>query len=310
MEGKAKQGNDDGRSAIAWPGGLDWLEVAKRTWQRSSADDVGLLASGIAFNAFFALVPFLTSVILGYALVAPPEKAAEHLARLSDLLPAEAAELVTTQLQRVVETTSDATGFGLLLTLGLSLYGAIRGANGIISALNIAYDVDDARVFWRRLVVALGITVGLVVAFLLASVGISAINFLAALLPELGGLVPTLLQFSYWLGSALAVSVVVGLIYHFAPNRPDPKWRWVTAGSLIATATWLLASLAFGFYVSNFGNYNAVYGALGAIIVFMMWLYVSAYILVAGAELNQVLACMKDGRDDDPPGRGQRQREL
>lgn len=279
---------------------LPWWHIAKRTWQRSADDNVGLVAAGIAFNAFFALVPFLTSVILAYALIAAPEKAAQHLAWLSQLLPEQAAGLVTDQLERVVETTGSTTGLGFVLTIGLSLWGAIRGSTGIMSALNIAYDVDDARPFLRRMGVAFGITAGLVLAFLLASVGISAVNFLSAWLPDLGGAIETILRVGYWIVSAIAVSTVVGLIYHLAPNRPDAEWRWVTAGSVIATLTWVAASIAFGFYVSNFSNYNAVYGALGAIIIFMMWLYVSAYILVAGAELNQVLDCITAHRDRSP----------
>jgi len=280
--------------------GLPWWHIAKRTWVRSGEDNVGLIAAGIAFNAFFALIPFLTAVILAYALIAAPEQAAQHLAWLSDLLPEQASNLITTQLRHVVETTSDVTGLGLIVTVGLSLWGALRGATGIISALNVAYDVEDSRPFWKRMLVALAITAGLVLAFLLSSVGISAINFLSAILPDLGGAVQAVLRAGYWIVSALAVSVVVGLIYHFAPNRPDSEWRWVSAGSLIATVVWVLASMAFGYYVSNFANYNAIYGALGAIIIFMMWLYVSAYILVAGAELNQVLDCVTADRDRSP----------
>ena len=280
--------------------GLPWWHIARRTWVRSGEDNVGLIAAGIAFNAFFALVPFLTSVVLAYALIAAPQQAAQHLAWLSSLLPEQATGLITTQLERVVETTSDTTGLGLVLTVGLSLWGALRGATGIISALNVAYDVEDARPFGKRMLVALGITAGLVLAFLLSSVGISAINFLSAILPDMGGAIETALRAGYWVVSAIAVSTVVGLIYHFAPNRPDAEWRWVSAGSLIATAVWVLASLAFGYYVGNFGNYNAVYGALGAIIIFMMWLYVSAYILLAGAELNQVLDCVTADRDRSP----------
>lgn len=280
--------------------GLPWWHMAKRTWQRSSEDNVSLIAAGIAFDAFFALVPFLTSVILVYALIAAPEKAAEHLAWISQILPHKAASLVSTQLKHAVTMTSQTTGLGLLTTLGLSLWGALRGATGIISALNVAYDVEDARPLWQRMLVALGITFGLVLAFLLASVGISAMNFLSSILPNLGGMMDSVLRAGYWLASALAVSLVVGLIYHLAPNRPDAEWRWVSAGSLIATTVWVIASMAFGYYVKNFANYNALYGALGAIIIFMMWLYVSAYILIAGAELNQVLDCTTADRDRSP----------
>lgn len=268
----------------------DWATLGKRLWRRSGEDKISLVASGIAFNAFLAFVPLLTSVVLTYGIVASPEQVAGHISALSKLLPGQAAQVVGTQLRTVVETASSATGLGLFVTLGIALYGALRGADGIISGLNIIYEVEEGRSFVRRILVGIAITLGLIVSFLLASAGISLIAFLSAFLPNVAGLVDDLLQIGYWIAAAAAVSLVTALIYRYAPNRDETDPRWLTAGSITATIVWLVGTWVFGLYVRNFGNFGALYGALGAVIVFVFWLYISAYILLLGAELNQVLA--------------------
>jgi membrane protein len=270
--------------------GLDWKHVGKQVWKKSGEDNVSIVASGIAFNAFLAFIPFLTSVVLTYGLVASPGQVAGHIETLSELMPEDAADLVGSQLENMVETAGTTTGLGLLATLGLSLYGALRGANGIISGLNIIFNVEESRSFIIQTGVAIAITIGLILTFLLASAGITILGFLEDILPDIGGLVHDALRIGFWIAAAAAVSVIVSMIYRLAPNRGDLEWRWLTPGSVLATATWLVATYAFGLYVQNFGNYQAVYGALGAIIVFLVWLYLSAYILLLGAELNQVIA--------------------
>lgn len=274
-----------------------WWDIAKRTWTESGEDNLGLIASGIAFNAFLAVVPLLTAVVLGYGLVASPEQVAGHIATLADVMPEEAAGLVGNQLENMVQTAGTATGLGIVVTLGIALYGAIRGATGVITALNIVYAVEESRSFLRQTATALAITLGLVLLFFLASAGITVVNLLASLVPDLGGAVHNALRIGFWLASAAVVSLVIAIIYAHAPNRDEAEWRWLTPGSLVATIVWIIATFAFSFYVSNFGNYNATYGALGAVIVFLTWLYLSAYILLLGAELNQVLA-RRAGREE------------
>lgn len=279
--------------------GHDWKSVGKQLWQESGDDHLSLLASGVAFNAFLAFIPFLTSVVLTYGLVAAPQQVASHIQYLSQMLPEQAADVVGGQLRNMVETASTTTGLGLLATLGIALYGAIRGATGIITGLNIIFEVEESRSFIRQMGIALAITVGLMLTFLLASVGITVMSLLSAILPNVAGVVDNLLKIGFWITAAAGVSVVVSTIYRLAPNRGDLEWRWLTPGSVLATVTWLAATFVFGLYVQNFGSYQAIYGALGAIIVFLIWLYISAYILLLGAELNQVLA--GKGLTERPP---------
>jgi membrane protein len=279
-----------------------WWGIAKQTWAEGGDDNLTLIASGIAFNAFLALVPLLTAVVLSYGLIASPSQVEQHIAQLAQALPREAAQLIGDQLANIVKGTGSAHGFGLLLALAIALYGALRGASGIITGLNIVYDIEEDRSFLRQTALALAITVGLIAVFMLASAAISLLAMVESLLPRVGGAVHMALQVGSWIAAAAGVSGVIALIYAYAPNREHVQWKWLTPGSLIATAVWIIATLAFSFYVSNFGSYNATYGALGAVIVFLTWLYLSAYILLLGGELNQVLA--RSAGDDESIGEG------
>ncbi|AKH42054.1 membrane protein [Altererythrobacter atlanticus] len=272
----------DNKARRAW-------RIAMRSWARSGEDNLGIIAAGIAFNAFLAMVPLLTTVVLSYGLVASPEQVTRDIARLAQFLPRDAASLVGDQLRGMVETAGTAAGFGLLLSLAIALYGALRGATGVMTALNQVCRTEETRSFLRQTMVALGITVTMVALFLLASLALSVVNFLADLLPDLGGLLP-MAQLAFWIGTAVFTSIGIAQIYARAPDRPDKVKRWLTPGSAIATLVWIAATLAFSFYVRNFGSYNATYGALGAAIVLLTWLYLSAYILLLGAEVNQVIA--------------------
>jgi membrane protein len=287
-----REENADGEEQASGPSqvsAVGWWDIAKRTGSEAGEDNLSLVASGIAFNAFLAFVPLLTAIVLSYGLIAAPEQVAEHMAALTDMMPSDAASLIGGQLENIVKTAGSTAGLGLLLSLAIALYGAMRGASGIITGLNIVFNVDESRSFLKQTAMALAITFGLILVFILASLGISVLGFVEQLLPALGGMMHSVLQVGFWLIAAFAVSLVIAVIYRYAPNRPETEWRWLTPGSALATIVWIVATLAFSFYVRNFGSYNATYGALGAVIIFLTWLYLSGYILLLGAELNQVL---------------------
>ncbi len=274
------------------PGG--WWRAAQQTWSEGADDNLGLLAAGIAFNAFLAMVPLLTVVVLTYGFVTSPEEVVRHIAVLTRTLPQDAANLVADQLRQITEAGGSGAGLGLIAAIAVALFGALRGATGLMVALNIAYDVEERRSFLRQTMTAVAITFGGALAFILASIGVSIANILGDLLPTLGGATQTILKIAFWALATLCLSLVLAAIYAWAPNREHVQWQWVTPGSAIATLVWIAATAAFSFYVGNFGNYNATYGALGAVIVFLTWLYLSGYIVLLGAELNQVLARRAD----------------
>lgn len=263
-----------------------WRDILWRVWSESGNDNIGLIAAGVAFYAFLAFVPLLASVVLTYGLLADPKTVAEHLQVLFDLLPTDAASLIGDQLVAVTATAAKKTGLGLLIALGLAVYGAMNGAKSIITALNIAYDETETRNFFKVTFIALAITVGLLFVAVFTILAIGALALLESLVPWAPAFVITLIRIAFWLAAAFAASTVIATIYRYAPNRRKARWRWLTAGSAFATIGWLAMTLGFGFYVANFANYNATYGALSAVVVMLMWLFLSAYILILGAELN------------------------
>lgn len=266
-----------------------WWEVLNRAWKESGEDHLEMLGAAVAFYAFLALVPLLTALVLTYGLVAEPSSVVQHMTTLTSVMPRDSAAIIGDQLQNMTESAGTKTGFALVIALAIALYGASKGATSVMTALNIAYDTEETRGFVTRTLMAIAMVAGAVVVMLLAILAFSVMGLVEELLPEMGGFGQLLVQ---GLSFALAAATVIGLlaiVYRYGPDRPDAKWRWITPGSILATIVWLAATLGFGFYVSNFGNYNATYGSLGAVIVFLTWLYLSAYIVLLGAELNAVL---------------------
>ncbi|HEX4738530.1 MAG TPA: YihY/virulence factor BrkB family protein [Allosphingosinicella sp.] len=283
---------------VRWPATSEWRDVLVRTWKEGSDDNVGFLAAGVAFYGFLAFVPLLASAVLIYGLAADPQTVAEHIGKLFATLPRDAASLIADQLKSLTASPKSSKGFGLAVALLLAIYGASKGASGIVTALNIAYEVKETRSFIRTTLLSLAMTLGGLLVMLLAVTVISLTAAVESLLPGASPVVHVLAQFLLW-GVALAlVSVALALAYRYAPNRPDAPWRWITPGSAAASLLWLLASLGFGLYVSHFGNYNATYGSLGGVIVFLTWLYLSAYILLMGGELNSELEKAQDAEEE------------
>lgn len=281
--------NDRGASDPTEISAGGWWQVLKRTYAEASRDNVSILSAGVAFYAFLAFVPLLASLVLVYGLVAEPASVIGHVQALTAMMPADAARIIGEQMLSVSQTAASKKGLGLLIALLLSIYGAMRGATSIVTALNVVYNVEENRGFIRTTLIAVALTVGAVAALLLAVLGVSSVGFLEDLLPFSSPFVHAILKIGFWIGAAAAVSLLVALVYRYAPNRTKPKWQWITPGSVAATLLWVAATLGFGFYVANFGSYNATYGSLGAVVVFLTWLYLSAYILLMGGELNAEL---------------------
>jgi membrane protein len=282
---------DKGRHADSpWQMPLSaWKDIAVRTWQESSKDNVGLVAAGVAFYGFLAIVPLLGAIVLTYGLVASPQSVAEHLQALTKSLPADAAKLVGEQLTNVVQTSGGKKGLGLIAALAIALWGARNAMGSIITALNIAYEEEEKRGFLKVTLISLLMTVAAVFVVLLAVAATTVLGAVEQLFPSLGQagtIFFKVLSFALLLAAAAAA---VAALYRYGPSREKAKWTWITPGSAFAAVAWLALTLGFGFYVTNFGNYNATYGSLGAVVVLLTWLYLSSYVLLFGAELNSEL---------------------
>ena len=234
-------------------------------------------------------MPLLTALILAYGLFAGPLTVARDISHLFETLPASAATIAADQLQAMSQGSDAKTGLALAAALAIAAYGASKAADAIMTALNIVYEVKECRGFVGRLLAALGMTGGALFLLLLALGTVSALAFLESLLPGLGGVTAALLRLLFVAGAGAVMMGLLALVYRFVPCRPNAAWRWITPGSVLATLVWLLLTAGFGFYVANFGNYNATYGSLGAVIAFLTWLYLTAYIILLGAELNAIL---------------------
>ena len=274
---------------VRWPALKDWRDVLVRTWKEAGDDNVGLLAAGVAFYAFLAFVPLLAATVLVYGLAAEPETVAEHIRQLFGVLPEDAAALIGDQLRSMTESPDAAKGWSLVVAIALAIYGASKGSGAIVTALNIAYEVKESRGFIKSTLLSLLMTVGALVILVIAAAGISVMGWVEAFFPGFPAWAHNLLQILFWAIAVVAVGFGLAAVYRFAPNRPDAPWVWISPGSAAATLLWLLASLGFGLYVANFGNYNATYGSLGGVVVFLTWLYLSAYIVLMGGELNSEL---------------------
>lgn len=269
--------------------GAAWKEVLVRTWRQSSEDNVSIVAAGVAFYGFLAMVPMMGAMILTYGLAADPQSVVAHANSLTGVLPSEVARLIGEQLLNVVNTSGDKKGLGLLLAIAVALWGARNAASSIITALNIAYEETEKRGFVRVTLLSLAMTAAAVAMALLGGVAIGLVAALEHLLPGLGmvGIVLGKLLTFVLLGAVAAAAAAS--MFRYGPSRDLAKWTWITPGSLFFAAIWIMLTLAFGFYVSQFGNYGATYGSLSAVVVLLTWLYLSSFVLLLGAELNSEL---------------------
>jgi membrane protein len=262
-----------------------WRDVALRVKREIKQDDVPLLAAGVAFFALLALVPALVALVSVYGLVADPADIQRNVEDVLAAAPTEVRDLVQSQLSSIVDSSPQGLRLGALAGLVVALWSASSGIKHLIAAVNRAYDEDETRGFIRLRGLALILTIGAVVGLLVA---LYALVVAPNSLSDEGSssVLRTTLLVVRWPLLAIAAMVGLAVIYRYAPDRAEPRWNWVSVGAVFATLVWLAASVGFSIYSANFGRYNETYGALGAVVVMMLWLYISAYATVAGAELN------------------------
>lgn len=274
---------------------MGFLDRLKRAWAAAGEDNIPILAAGVAYYAFLSMVPLLGAIVLSYGLFADPAMVASHIAGLAQRLPQSAAELIGGQLESMVETSGAAKGFALFVALAIALFGARTGAGSLVTAISLAFNDKKQRSFLRGNALALAITV-------VAIVGMGVVIVVLALTASLTGMLPDLSGAGQFLGKAIAYGLLAVMgtlgaawLYRRVPNSASPHFRQVLPGAIFASVGLVVLTLAFGFYVSNFGSYNATYGSLGAVVVLLTWLWLSAYVLLLGAEI--AAASMHDGGD-------------
>jgi len=285
-----------------------WKDILARTYKRTWDDNVALVSAGVAFYAFFALLSMLGLIVLVYGFVAEPRTVIEHMQALTAVLPTDVAVLIGQQLMTAVKSSESTKGFGIILAFLVAIYGGTNGASSVLTALNIAYEEKETRSLFRFYLLAVCLTVGALVVALAAIAATAAIAYLQHILPAAAPATVIAGKIIAYALLSLLAALVASVLYRVGPSREDAKWKWITPGSLFAAISWLMLTVAFGFYVSHFTNYHASYGSLGAVVALLSWMYLSAYAFVFGAELNSEIEhqTAKDSTTGSPEPMGER----
>jgi membrane protein len=262
-----------------------WFEILKRTRKEISRDNVPLVAAGVAFYSLLALPPAFAAAISLWGLIADPAEIQSQIAELARLLPPEAAAVMSDQLRNVAARSDGALGWTAAIGFLLSLWSARAAVNAMIGALNIVYEEEEDRGFFKLTFLTLALTlfalIGGVLALLLVA-GVPAILNLIGL----GGGAEIFVHVLRW--AVLIGLAVFGLaaLYRFGPARHRAQWGWVTWGAGTGAVLWIIASAAFSLFVANFGKYGETYGAIAGVVLLLMWLWISALAALVGAEIN------------------------
>ena len=267
---------------IPWQG---WKDIFWRTYQRIGEDRLLATAGGVVFFGLLAIFPAVTALVSCYGLFADPSTISANLQTLATMLPEGSFQIVEDQVARVVSHGHGTLGVTFLFGFALAIWSANAGVKAIFDALNVAYEEREKRSFIRLNLVSLAFTVGGIVALMLM---VAAVVAFPLALNHLG-LKPDsklIVAFARWPLLFVILLVALAILYRFAPSRDAPRWQWLSIGAITATLLWIAGSALLSWYLSEFANYNATYGSLGAAIGLMMWMWVSAIVIMFGAELN------------------------
>jgi membrane protein len=267
---------------IPWAG---WKDIFWRTYQRIDDDRLLATAGGVVFFGLLAIFPAVTALVSSYGLFANPATISANLQTLATMLPEGSFQIVQEQVARVVSKGNTTLGATFLFGLLLAIWSANAGVKAIFDALNVAYEEREKRSFIRLNLVSLAFTVGGIVALLLM---VGAVVAFPLALDHLG-LAPEsklIVALARWPLLFVILLVALAILYRFAPSRDAPRWQWLSLGAVTAAILWIAGSALLSWYLSAFANYNATYGSLGAAIGLMMWMWMSAIVIMFGAELN------------------------
>ena len=267
-----------------------WWAVIRRVMNEATGDQISMVAASCGFYSLLALFPAISVLISIYGLVLDPLTVERQLEAVRDVLPPTTYDLIAQRVHDLAAAGSTKLSWGLVVGMLIALWSAMAGTKAMLTALNVAYEETEKRSFLRFNLESFLFTLGGLFGVLLALtiiVGLPAV--LNLVLWWLGPLTAVAIRVASFLLLLAFVMLALAVLYRYGPSRAEAEWHWVTPGSFLAALLWFAASLLFSFYVSNFGSYDAAYGSLGAVIVALMWFYISAFAVMLGAELNAEL---------------------
>lgn len=263
-------------------------DVFWRLYAAITEDRVMLIAAGVTYYLLLALFPAMAALVSIYGFVASPVDIAERIVFLSTVMPADALNIFLDQLKSLASQDNSTLSIGLVAGLGIALWSANNGMKALFEAMNVAYQETEQRSFVRLNAISLLFTFGTMILVIILIVAMGVIPAMLAFL-RLDAWAETIISVMRWPLMVLFVAGGIAILYRFGPSREPAKVRWLTWGTVFATVFWLAASIGVSFYLSNFADYNATYGTLGAMIGFMVWTWVSVIIVIIGAEINAEL---------------------
>lgn len=266
--------------------GSGWKKILKRVGSRIGEDNLTIVAAGVGFFAFLAIFPALMAILSIYGLAVDPQQAQDQIAQLSGMMPEQAYEVIKERVENFLETSGSALSWGTVLGILISLWSANAGTKSLFRGIDIAYETKNKRGFIKLNALSLAFTLGAIITLILS---LALIVVFPAVVHMLGlpDTIESLITWLRWPLLAAIVIIVISLMYKYAPDREEkPTMKWVILGASLATILWLIASFGFSYYVSNFGNYGEMYGSISAVVILLLWLYLTSFIILLGAELN------------------------
>jgi len=297
---KAEQKGNQAEVPVAENLGL--VDFLKLTFKEVGEDHVSAFAGNLTYKALFAIFPFFTFLLSLLGLFNATSLVRNMLDSLSGVLPRTATEFVRSQLLSITQSQAEsAFTFGAIISILLALWGVSGAFRSVMEAMNVMYEVEEDRPFWKKygisIFISLAVIVLMLTAFGIVILGSSVGGGLAQAI-GLGPVFQTVWSIVQWPIVACVVLFTFAIIYYFAPAAKQ-KFRWISPGAVLAFILWLLFSLAFSYYASNFGSYGATYGSLAGVILLMLYIYYSALIMLIGAEMNQVIEWHIPGGKDE-----------
>jgi len=266
----------------------DWRAVLKRVFAFMSTERVTLTAAGVSYYTLLALFPALAALVSVYGLITDANSLSAHLDALAGIVPETILRFIGGELNRLIQNNPGRLGISAAVSLLVALWSANGGVKSMFWAMNIAYNTEEERSFIKLNLITLAFTLAAMVVFVVVINALVVIPLLVGAL-ELGALGRLLATVISGAVAFIIVYAAIVVIYRFGPSRPPAAWRWITPGAVAAAVVWLIASIGFSFYLSNFSNYDATYGTLGTAIGLLIWLYISAFIVIVGADVNAEL---------------------
>ena len=284
-----------------------WYDIFWRVWHEVQKDRVMLVAAGATFYLLLALFPALTAFVSFYGFMADPGTIVQHVAFLASVVPAGGLDIIRERLESLASQPSQTLSFGFAIAFLLAFWSANNGVKALFEAINIAYEEAETRSFLKLNLITFCFTLGTMI-LAAALIGAVAVVPAAIALLNLDSYSQGLVQLLRWPILLVLIAAAISLLYRYGPSRERAKWRWVTWGSIGATIVWMAVSVGFSFYLSNFANYEATYGSLGAVIGFMVWTWISVITLIVGAEVNAEMEhqTSMDSTTGEPKPMGQR----